>query len=305
MVTDCAGDTVTTRLSFNQGLVDTFAYSRASDRLFCTRRNGPAVMVDGAGDSIVGGIPFQNDAHALCHIPDGDMLACSNRWNLSVQAADCASGQLVSYAQLYYDPYALGYSGHSRKLYSFEYTGGHVTILDIPSLQPLGTMWLTGQVVSQAYDSIADRLALGLDQNVPEVRFVDCGLDSFVGRVALPGIPGSMVRGGDRRLYVANWDNSSYSVIRDTTTTGAAEGDQPQASSLKPQATVVRGVLVLPRSASTSSSTSRLLDAAGRKVLDLAPGANDVRGLAPGVYFVRVAQAQAQAQATRKVIITR
>lgn len=34
--------------------------------------------------------------------------------------------------------------------------------------------------------------------------------------------------------------------------------------------------------------TGQLLDISGRKVLDLAPGANDVSRLAPGVYFVRV-----------------
>ena len=32
---------------------------------------------------------------------------------------------------------------------------------------------------------------------------------------------------------------------------------------------------------------ARLLDAAGRCVLDLRPGPNDVRHLSPGVYFVR------------------
>jgi len=47
-----------------------------------------------------------------------------------------------------------------------------------------------------------------------------------------------------------------------------------------------------------------LLDACGRKVMDLRPGANDVRALAPGVYFVREAQAQAQAQAVRKIVLT-
>jgi hypothetical protein len=35
-------------------------------------------------------------------------------------------------------------------------------------------------------------------------------------------------------------------------------------------------------------------------VLELKPGANDVRALAPGVYFVR--EAQAQAQAVRKIV---
>jgi hypothetical protein len=43
-----------------------------------------------------------------------------------------------------------------------------------------------------------------------------------------------------------------------------------------------------------------LLDISGRKVLDLKSGANDVRALAPGVYFVRE-----EPQAIRKVIISR
>ncbi|MFO7675597.1 MAG: T9SS type A sorting domain-containing protein [bacterium] len=34
-------------------------------------------------------------------------------------------------------------------------------------------------------------------------------------------------------------------------------------------------------------SRAALLDASGRKVMELQPGDNDVRHLAPGVYFVR------------------
>jgi hypothetical protein len=63
------------------------------------------------------------------------------------------------------------------------------------------------------------------------------------------------------------------------------------------KATIVRGLLCMP----VSPDPSRLLDATGRKVLDLLPGANDVRVLAPGVYFVR----DVQAKAIRKVMITR
>jgi len=45
---------------------------------------------------------------------------------------------------------------------------------------------------------------------------------------------------------------------------------------------------VLGRVASRQNTAYRaeLLDINGRKVLDLRPGANDVRSLAPGVYFV-------------------
>ncbi len=88
-----------------------------------------------------------------------------------------------------------------------------------------------------------------------------------------------------------------------STYVGVAEVPKSQASSFKPAATIVRGVLFLPEAASHKPQAASLLDAAGRKVADLQPGANDVRALAPGVYFVHEARAQAQAQASRKVVI--
>ncbi len=65
---------------------------------------------------------------------------------------------------------------------------------------------------------------------------------------------------------------------------------------------VVRGVLFLPVSTSPMPrAASSLLDIGGRQVMVLKPGANDVHALAPGVYFVR----EAQAQAVRKIVVTR
>jgi len=84
---------------------------------------------------------------------------------------------------------------------------------------------------------------------------------------------------------------------------GVKESPKPQAPSRKMEQTVISGALWLTPSPSTSSSC--LLDISGRKVLGLHCGANDVSRLAPGVYFVREAQAQAQAQAIRKIVITR
>jgi len=50
--------------------------------------------------------------------------------------------------------------------------------------------------------------------------------------------------------------------------------------------TIVRGILNLQSEICNLKSAIILLDASGRKVLDLAPGPNDVSHLAPGVYFV-------------------
>jgi hypothetical protein len=67
-----------------------------------------------------------------------------------------------------------------------------------------------------------------------------------------------------------------------------------------------QGPSFVARSLTTRSGrASTLLDISGRKVMALVPGANDVRGLAPGVYFIREAQAQTRAQAVRKVVIAR
>lgn len=87
-----------------------------------------------------------------------------------------------------------------------------------------------------------------------------------------------------------------------------AEELEPPASDRSPlDATVIRGVLFLAARTSSSPSTSCLLDACGRKVLDLKPGANNVRALAPGVYFVRGPKTEdgRPGAAVRKVVVTR
>ncbi len=70
-------------------------------------------------------------------------------------------------------------------------------------------------------------------------------------------------------------------------------------------ATIVRGVLVLPEARSEKrEARSELLDISGRRVLDLRPGANDVSGLSPGVYFVRAVSRKPSAVGCHKVVLT-
>ena len=97
--------------------------------------------------------------------------------------------------------------------------------------------------------------------------------------------------------------------LRDSVLMGMAElgAHAPVAPPMR--ATIVRGVLMLAGAGSRQHSAYRaeLLDAAGRRVMELAPGPNDVRHLAPGVYFVcsEPSAVSRRPSAVRKVTVTR
>jgi len=106
-------------------------------------------------------------------------------------------------------------------------------------------------------------------------------------------------------LYAAMWDAGV--AIFETTQVAIAEPKLGESKLSRNGASVVRGVLNLEvGSRQDTACRAELLDVSGRKVLDLHPGENDVRTLAPGVYFVRQTfGAKRVTSDVTKVIITR
>jgi photosystem II stability/assembly factor-like uncharacterized protein len=87
---------------------------------------------------------------------------------------------------------------------------------------------------------------------------------------------------------------------------GLAEGPSLSPAGNRQLSTVVHGVLILPEAASPKPQAASLLDASGRRVLTLRPGANDVRSLSPGIYFVRQPPSdKREASSVNKVTVTR
>jgi len=114
--------------------------------------------------------------------------------------------------------------------------------------------------------------------------------------------------------YVADW-GAGLQIV-EFLGAGVEEGKPLNADRLPLTATVVRGVLVLGGVGSRQNTADRvapsdggrcgqLLDAAGRKVMALRAGANDVSALAPGVYFVRAVGRKLSAVSCHKVLIQR
>jgi YVTN family beta-propeller protein len=286
----------------------------ARARVYCaTAYDAHVVVLDAAGDTIIASVPVGGTAQDLSLNPGANQVYCATQYNDAVAVIDGASLRVVSIIPVGQDPMALYYNERHNKLYcanGYWDNDKTVTAIDCGTRTPVATIGLTVSPSALAYDSVADRLYC-LSRYSDYVAVVDCQRDAMVTLVRVGSRPVAAVHAPPfRRMYVANEDGFSLSVIRDTVHSGVESPDDlPPVA--KPAPTVIRGLLMLDGLGTRSElpgrnsamSRAALLDISGRKVLDLHSGANDVRALAPGVYFVR--EAQAQAQAVRKVVVTR
>jgi hypothetical protein len=106
--------------------------------------------------------------------------------------------------------------------------------------------------------------------------------------------------------YQPNWTRGEIWFATNAPAAIAEETPNAELRAPNSNPSVVRGVLFLAERPSSSASTSSLFDTSGREVLDLSPGANDVRALAPGVYFVRGPETEdGRPAGIRKVVVAR
>jgi hypothetical protein len=145
-----------------------------------------------------------------------------------------------------------------------------------------GTVFDTGSVVSQEGNQSFPALARGL------------GDQMFLAYQGWAGTVGGSVYNVDRI-----WGKVDPNPA-------IAEMPKLEVRRMGGGASIVRGVLMYePANGAGRTAIGALLDVSGRKVLDLLPGSNDVRALAPGVYFVRgEVQGIRDVGGTRKVVIT-
>jgi hypothetical protein len=99
-------------------------------------------------------------------------------------------------------------------------------------------------------------------------------------------------------IYVATDSGLSICQRYDA---GVEEAPNAELRATKREPTLVRGVLFLAEAMSRKPQAASMMDATGRKVMSLRPGANDVGLLVPGVYFV----SEQPTGGIRKVIVAR
>jgi YVTN family beta-propeller protein len=274
-------------------------------RVWCaSTSDGHVHALDAAGDSIIATIPVGGSPLALCLVPGTNFVGCATQSNNAVAVIDGATNCVVNIVPVGEEPQTLLYNPRRNKLYCANSGGSDVTAIDCSTMTPVATITVGASPWALAYDSLGDRIYC-TNRSTDRVAVIDCRRDTMVASITVGDEPSALAFiQPQRRMYVANESGSSLSVIEDTARVGIeAPDDLP--FSRTAAATVVPGVLFLPPS-SFRLHPSALLSVDGRKVLDLKPGPNDVRGLSPGVYFVRERSAVGGERSTiRKVVVTR
>jgi len=224
-----------------------------------------------------------------------------------VTVIDGATNGVIATVTVGSRPYALCYNPTSNKVYCANAHGGSVTVIDGQTNGVIATLTAGNYPCALCCDT-QNNTVYCANYNGGNVTVISGATNAVVATIGVGDGPSDFAWNPlQNRVYVANYLGSSISVLRDSGG-GIEESRRLQPASSKPDPTIVRGVLSLQvDSRQQSAYRVELLDATGRKVMDLGPGANDVRALAPGVYFVRRPKTEDGRPAAdiSKVVVTR
>ncbi len=303
-VIDCAADTVAAVVELGSP-VYTLAWNSVSNRVYCMEAEVYTVaVIDCATDVVSTLIPLPDYPFGLLYIPTHNKLYVSD-YGANICVVDGAGDSLLTTILTSGRQEFRLYDSANDRVYAEESPASLLNVWDPGSDTLVAGISIGGasSVIDNGRTGDANRVyCTSTDEN--KVYVISGAADTVVRAIGVGSHPAALaLNPAHNWVYVANLAGSSITVLSDTALVGIA-ASQPHVSSHKPQATVVSGVLFLPSASGAKREVSSvLLDISGRKELDLHAGANDVHTLAPGVYFVR--EAQAQAQAVRKIVITR
>ena len=322
------------RLTIPHGGPSAFAYNATSNRLYVGCDNGYVVVVDGAADTVLYEVNLGTSWPIINMLwnPATNYLFCAVGQD-SMFVVDCQTDEVR--ARWNVQPYgAWCYSPVTGRVYTasantFWALSPHGD--SILATIPRGSEWLCAvpfvdkiyissgwvYVLDGSTNVIVDTIPTGGGAMVCDTSkgkvyaarglVFDARADTLLTTIPLPAFSpyGICQNPLDGRVYVTDQHGDSVYVLRDTMP-GIEESHEPQAASSKSMATVVRGVLVLQGDRTQNTGhRAELLDISGRKVKELRPGANNVSGLAPGVYFVRAVSRELSAVNCHKVVIAR
>jgi len=294
-VVDTEGDSVLAFIGTHESPA-AFAISTVSNRIYVFDDDTSLVaVVDGSGDTVSAYILLGEPPRCLGYSRTLDRVYAIGEHGL-LSAIDCRTNSVVAETHVRIPLSIPLWNPVSNKLY-YRTIDDSLGVIDCQSGEMTAHLGFGAFPTARLCDTLANKVYV--TDGSGTVWFVDGKTDSVVGHVEIPACPRDMAWCPGRRRVYACCSPSSVAVLRDTVT-GIAEGRRGSRSVGAP--TVVRGVFLL-----TGKQEATMLDIAGRMVMNLQPGQNDIRHLAPGVYFLREGPRGqgAEGSSVRKIVIQR
>jgi YVTN family beta-propeller protein len=307
LVIDGASDRVVARIPDRESIRALF-YNPVVNKVY--RQNsadGSIDIISGSADTVIATLELECYYGDMCYSSRSGNTYFGDCFRFSVAGIDGAGDSLIDTLHLGDYTRRLCYDSLDDLLYCpyKERPGPYMlAVIDCANFEVLDKVLPTFSPYGQICYS-------------PRNNWVYCVMDTAVMSVVVIKASTSVVRdtieigrgltfmlpaSASGRVYLAS-AYSRISVLRDSAL--GMEEAMSERGVMSAGPSIVRGVLALPVSPRPRVSESPcLLDACGRKVMELAPGANDVRELAPGVYFVHSTFDNRQSKMT-KVVVTR
>jgi YVTN family beta-propeller protein len=220
-----------------------------------------------------------------------------------VLAIDGATNQKIARIPTGSYGIALCYNPTNNKVYCANSWSDDVTVIDGASNSVITTVAAGDYPCALCYNPQNNKV-YGANEYSDNVTVIDGATNQVLRTIGVGDSPLAFCHNPrENRVYVANVYGSSISVLRDSGG-GITETMNDERGTMNVGPTIVRGIIRLTIDECRMSNAG-LLNAAGRKVMDLKPGANDVSRLAPGVYFVRAVSGKLSAVGCRRVVLGR
>jgi YVTN family beta-propeller protein len=292
---DCLGDSLVGSVAA-ENEVPCAEFCAANGMVYFGSTRAPAVRVfdPGTGQIVDTVSAGPNSLNSRMLVPDGDSVVYfTNDGDSRLYVIDAGTNTVRRSVSTEWDVDTMFYNPRLRKAYLCrEALDDNIHVFDCRTETIVRTLSVDYRYIG-VMNLLNDKLYLGGRDN-PVVNVLHCPSDSVI--EVLEG-PGGFVRSmawnrTDNRVYVGREDR--ILVYRDFMT-GVASDRRPFFGPWS-QATVVHRMQPL-----SVSRAGVLLDVTGRKVMELAPGKNDVSGLAPSAYFIR----RKQDGTTSRVVLLR
>jgi YVTN family beta-propeller protein len=288
-VVDCYTDSVVREIDIYDRF-ESFEYL-GDGRILC-RQWQHLTLIDSRADTVlVDSAVEPSEYRAIAHTGDGDKVYIAFNNRLEVRSSNTLSLLATidwAYAGPAFGGGSLVCSDTTHKLYWFSDYGDSTLAIDTHSDTVVARMPIGGHRKLSCFDHTGRYLFCFSNY----MRVYDTQTDSLVAECPIPFEAISVTPNPEQGCIYVGCEDAI--LVYSDVPPGVEETMNDERGVMNREASVVRGVLVFNEPGTRSGlsdnpvmSRAALLDASGRKVMDLRPGANDVRALAPGVYFIR------------------